>query len=343
MPSLVAAALINDAFGDPGLYIDFRFARRALLFDLGETQAVSQRKLLRVSHAFVSHTHLDHFNGFDRLLRACLGRPMSLRLVGPPGFIDRVDHKLHAYTWNLIAQNTVDFIIAAAEFDSVQLREASEFHSRDAFQRRDVSPPNLPAGVVLDEPDFQIRSTALDHGGIPSLAFALVEKLGVNVWKARLDDMGLVTGPWLARAKQAVRRGEADETPLTALGRVNGGWREVEVLLGDLKKSALQIGPGEISAYVVDTSFNDENTARIVELARNADRLFIETVFLDEDKKIAARKHHLTAQQAGRIAREAGAKQLVPFHFSPRYQEREDQLRQEAANAFLGIGGRNPG
>ena len=136
MVSFVEVALINDAFGDPGVCIDFRFARRALLFDLGDLQTIPQRKLLRVSHVFVSHTHLDHFNGFDRLLRTCLGRPMSLHLVGPPGFIDRVDHKLHAYTWNLVALNAVDFVIAAAEFDGVKLSAAAEFHSRDAFQRR---------------------------------------------------------------------------------------------------------------------------------------------------------------------------------------------------------------
>lgn len=169
MVSLVEPRLVNAPFGDPGLFADFRFRRRAILFDLGET--VSQRELLRVSRVFVSHTHLDHFNGFDRLLRICLGRPAALRLFGPPGFIDRVQHKLGAYTWNLVAENDIDFVIAAEEFDGRKVVEAAEFHSREAFLRRRSPPANLPEGVLLDEEDFQIHGTMLDHG-IPSLAFS---------------------------------------------------------------------------------------------------------------------------------------------------------------------------
>lgn len=333
MVSFVEPSLVNDAFGDPGLYVDFRFGRRALLFDLGELQAVPPRKLLRVSHAFVSHAHLDHFNGFDRLLRLCLGREQTLRLVGPPGFIDRVEHKLGAYTWNLVAENETDFVIAVAEFDGRTLSEAAEFHSRDAFLRRTVAPPDLPAGILIDEEDFQIRSTMLDHG-IASLAFAFAEKVRVNVWKDRLDRMGLVVGPWLKEAKRAVRRNDPDDTPITALRQGKTGPVPASLPLGDLKAEAFQLGPGETFAYVVDTCYHEQNAARIIELARNADTLFIEAVFLDEDKEIAARKRHLTAAQAGSLARRAGVKRLVPFHFSPRYLDREDRLRGEAEDAF---------
>ena len=94
--------LINGLFDDPGLYIPFLFENRAILFDLGDTLPLSARDLLKISHVFVTHTHVDHFIGFDRVLRILLGREKQLHLYGPAGFLKNVEGKLAAYSWNLV-------------------------------------------------------------------------------------------------------------------------------------------------------------------------------------------------------------------------------------------------
>src|SRR5262249_56053357 len=108
---------IKERLAGAGVFIDFRFRRRAMLLDLGDLTPLSPRELLRVSHVFVSHTHMDHFSGFDALLRICLHRTEPLHLTGPTDFIDRVAAKLAGYTWNLLDEGLLDFTILVDEFD----------------------------------------------------------------------------------------------------------------------------------------------------------------------------------------------------------------------------------
>jgi ribonuclease Z len=79
--------LINRPFENPGLLITFAFIKRALLLDLGKIDVLSSKDILKISHIFVSHTHMDHFIGFDRLLRLFAGRDKTIHLYGPCGFI----------------------------------------------------------------------------------------------------------------------------------------------------------------------------------------------------------------------------------------------------------------
>jgi len=89
-------------------------------------------------------------------------------------------------------------------------------------------------------------------------------------------------------------------------------------------------------AYVVDTRYDDDNEAKIVALARHADLLYCESPYLDVDAEKARDRYHLTARQAGILARKAGARNLVVFHFSPRYIGQGEALEQEAQEAFRG-------
>lgn len=335
MKPLFHPRLVNDPFGDPGLYIDFLFDRRAMLFDLGDLSPLSARQILKVSHAFVSHTHMDHFAGFDTLLRLLLGREKVLHLYGPPGFIDRVEHKLAAYTWNLVANYESDFVARATEAHPDGAVRSAEFRSRREFRREPLECPAPPTGLLLDEETFQVRVAFLDHQ-IPCLAFALEEKFHVNVWKSGLEELGLPTGPWLRELKSAVAGGEPDETPVLVRWREDGSSRERTVSLGDLKEKVLRIVPGQKIAYVTDAGYTPGNVRAILDLARDADSLFIETAFTHEEERRAAEKYHLTARQAGELARAAGAKRLIPFHFSPKHSEEGDRLIREAMEAFGG-------
>ena len=327
MTWLVQPSLVNEPFSDPGLLIDFRFGRRALLFDLGDLTPLSPRQLLRVSHAFVSHAHMDHFAGFDRLLRVCLYRAMPLHLVGPAGFADRVEHKLSAYTLNLLEQHPFDFLITAAELEETGVNRICEFRAREAFRRQELSPDRAFKPVrLLDEDEFRIKSVVLDHG-TPCLAFSFEEKLRVNVWSEGLKSLRLGVGPWLNEAKRAVRRGLPDDS---------------EIVVGRTYPSLSACSSSTRCARRVDRRsptwwtppIMRRTLSSIIALARGADQLFIEAAFLDADADIAAQRRHLTARQAGDIARRAGVARFVPFHFSARYREQEDRLRSEAEQAF---------
>lgn len=335
MKPLFHPNLLNSTFGDPGLYIDFLFEKRAILFDLGELSHIPARKLLRVSHVFVSHTHVDHFIGFDHLVRLLLGRDKTLHIYGPPGFVDQVWHRLASYTWNLVHNYPTDFTIAAREIHPDGKMLGAEFRCREAFQSRDNESHPADSWILMDEETFLIRTTFLDHK-IPVLAFSLEEKNHVNVMKNRLTEMGFPVGPWLTELKNAVIRGVDDDTPFRVWWKEGNELVERFLPLGRLKESILKIVPGQKITYVTDAAYTPSNAGRIVDLARASDYLFIEASFLNEDEERAREKCHLTTRQAGQMAREAGAARVLPFHFSPKYTGFPERLYAEVTEALSG-------
>jgi ribonuclease Z len=284
---------------------------------------------------------VDHFIGFDQILRLLLGRHQKVRVSGPEGFIEAVDHRLRSYSWNLLDRYQSDLIFEVTEVLSPSKSRKAAFRLRRRFAREDLGQCDLRDGVLRDEETFQVRATVLDHG-IPCLAFAVQETAHVNVWKTQLQELGLPVGPWLRELKHAVLRGDPAEAPFRVWWREAGQVEERRFPLGELKRRVLKIVPGQKIAYVVDVVFSDENAERIAALARGADILFIEAAFAQSETARAADRRHLTTTQAGQLAHSAAVRRVEPFHFSTRYRGDEPRLLQEVEAAF-GRGVQAPG
>jgi len=326
MTWLVHPSLINDPFSDPGfsstsvsagalcssiLVISLRYRRASSCASATPSCLTLIWIILRASTGYCAS--------------ACIGQCRcisSVQSASPTGS----STNSRRTPLNLLDEQPFDFLITAAEFTEAGVERVCEFHALEAFRRRELSPAPLPSGTLLDEDEFQIRSVVLDHG-TPCLAFAFEEKLRVNVWSEGLKSLQLGVGPWLNEAKRAVRRGAPDDSEVVISP-------DLSIPLGVLKQHALRTARGQKIAYVVDAAYHEKNVDRIVALARGADQLFIEAAFIDADVDIAARRRHLTARQAGDIAKRAGVARFVPFHFSARYREQEDRLRSEAEQAF---------
>lgn len=334
MRPLLHPTLVNGRFGDPALYIETLFEKRAILFDLGDISGLPPRKIQRLEHVFVSHAHIDHFIGFDRLLRVLVGRDKTIRLYGPKGFIDRVHHKLQAYHWNLVDRFISDLVFVVTEIDPDLAARTTRVRLKNAFAAEGIDRSQLVDGVMYSESSFRVSAAVLEHR-IPCLAFAIEEAAHINVWKNKLADLQLQPGPWLRELKRAVIENKPNDCMIrTGSSSVSSEFRELS--LGDLRR-VLTVTPGQKIAYVTDAADTRANREAIIRLVQDADRLFIEAAFSEADTALAAERAHLTTVAAGRIAHEAHVRQIEPFHFSPRYAGEEDRLLNEVMIAFQGV------
>jgi ribonuclease Z len=333
MRPLLHPMLVNGRSGDPAVYIETLFEKHAILFDLGDISPLSPRKVQRVDHVFVSHAHIDHFFGFDRLLRLLVGREKKVALYGPIGFIDQVHHKLQAYRWNLFDRYVSDLVFVVTEIASCRDGRVAQFRLSNAFAVEPIGAAVIVDKVICNEPSFRVSTAILEHG-TPCLAFAVEEAAHVNVWKSRLAELGLPIGPWLRELKQAVTEGRPSHHLLRVPAR-SGSCETREMPLAALS-NLLTVTPGQKIAYVTDAADTAANRTAIVSLVRNADLLFIEAAFAQADAPLATDRSHLTTAAAGTIARDARVRRVEPFHFSARYGGQEQRMLNEVRAAFAG-------
>ncbi len=87
---------------------------------------------------------------------------------------------------------------------------------------------------------------------------------------------------------------------------------------------------GKIYAFCADTKYDES----IIPHIRNADLIYHETTYLDNQKEKAELRFHSTSKQAALIAKKAEVKKLLIGHFSSKYIELDD-FESEAKKIFI--------
>ncbi|RZA01591.1 MAG: hypothetical protein EOP11_17360, partial [Proteobacteria bacterium] len=321
----------NGLFGDPALYIWDTGSKRAILLDCGDLTCFLPRQLLRVSHIFLSHCHMDHFCGFDHFLRLHMGKDKKVVIMGPPETSERVEGKLRGYTWNLVSDQALRFEVHDLDFAKRQKRIV-EFLARDSFKPSAIRTLDFdPASPLADAGAFRVSATVLDHL-TPSLAYAVEQRPSVQLNRAATEALCLPIGPWIGELKRLYYVGKLNESI-----RVPGEAEEATLFSArELAARIFTSRSRQKIAYVTDGAPHAGNEEKILKLVRGSDLLFHESCFAEADRRLAEATCHFTARFVGELAEKAGVKELVPFHFSKRYIANPRALLNEAAEAFAG-------
>jgi len=304
--------------------IQFDGYRDSVLFDLGYMFPLKLRDIQRIDSIFVSHTHFDHFMGFDHFLRLSMEQDRVIGLYGPKNFIAQVVSKLGGYTWNLCESIDLDFHIHEIARETV--RDAV-LRGRDAYALREIHERDRED--VIAETELYIVKTAILNHKIPVMAYSVEERDTLKVRKDDLDKMGLKPGPWLRDLKDRF------PTPADNMEEVNIEGNNYRRAV--LESQLLELRKGRKISYIVDTIFCEETYRDAVDLVTGSDELYCEMAYLSPDQSKAQENYHLTAAQAAVIARDASVKRLLPIHFSKRYEKRYHELIAEARSIFPNV------
>lgn len=169
---------------------------------------------------------------------------------------------------------------------------------------------DLKPGIILEDDAFQVSAFPVTHRGPGNFGFAFLEKARRPFLVNKAQQLGVPAGPERAR----LVRGQ----PVTLS---DGRTIQPDQVLGPPR-------PGTKLVFVGDASRTDD----LVDPAREADTLVIESTYTSVEEDVAREFGHLTARQAAELATEAGARHLILHHISRRYSEKE--ILEEATPIF---------
>lgn len=168
-------------------------------------------------------------------------------------------------------------------------------------------------GIILEENDFIVEAFRLQHTK-PCFGYTLTEKPRPGeFYPEKAKELNVPVGPLWSKLQQG------DPVTLESGKIVNP-----DDVLGPKRK-------GRKFSFVTDTMYFDEIADHVTE----SDFLVCEGMFDESLVESAAEKKHLTARQAGVIAKSARVKKMGLIHYSPRYADRElKKLLHEARAEF---------
>ena len=328
-------SLANGIQGDPAAFVFFSRSGEAILFDAGSLESLSHKDLLRVRHVCISHTHIDHFIGFDRLIRVNIPHFREISVSGPKGIIQNVSGKLKSYLWNLLEPGQVQFKVF--EISDTGDVTASLISSDFAFEPQpiqlvepklnsvDPQLPRKPCAYVTSLSDgTRIEAVALDHG-TPSIAYVCQAPCRYQVQTDQLAQLGLASGPWIRDLQIMLAEDRLDEE-IVVYG--------VPFRARDLSGKIFVAAAPRLFGYVTDAAYNEHNLTRLNALMMGVGVLLSESNFIKGDFEKAFAKKHLTTRQAALIAASVQAGDLRVFHISNVYAGTAEHVFQEAMTEF---------
>ncbi|MGQ7509132.1 ribonuclease Z [Streptococcus suis] len=195
------------------------------------------------------------------------------------------------------------FVLASLKVSGTRLPYRIHFHEFDVDT----------VGQVLETDKFTVFAEKLDHT-IPCVGYRVIQKdLEGTLDAEALRTAGVPFGPLFGKIKNGQNVTLED-------GR--------EIIASDYISPPR---PGKVVTILGDT----RKCHASVRLAVNADVLVHEATYGKGDEKIARKHGHSTNMEAAQVAKDAGVKQLLLNHISPRFLSKDiSQLRKDASTIF---------
>lgn len=168
----------------------------------------------------------------------------------------------------------------------------------------------IEPGVFFEADNFTISAFPVEHRGSKSLGYRFEERSRRPFLPEKAEVLNVPPGPW----RRDLVNGKTVTLP-------DGRTIDPDQVLGEPRKGT--------SLVVVGDTGRPE---KVIQYAKDADALVIESTYIQAEEDLAKRFDHLTAVQAAGVAKEAGVGQLFLTHLSRRYRERD--VLEEAQNVF---------